>query len=46
MVNLYKKDKFIKMIKPFMEKYKLNEILQKIVNNCKENNLKNCFLDN
>ena len=46
MINLYKKDKFIKMIKPFIEKYKLNEILQKIVNNCKENNLKNFFLEN
>ena len=46
MVNLYKKDKFLKIIKPFMEKYKLNEILKKIVNNCKENDLKNFIIDN
>jgi hypothetical protein len=46
MVNLYKKEKFIKMIQPFMEKYKLNEILKKIVNNCKENNLRNFCLEN
>jgi len=45
MINLYKKDKFQKIIKPFVEKYKLNEILQKIVNNCKENNLINCIFD-
>ena len=40
-VDLYKKDKFQKMVKPFLEKYKLNEVLIKIVNNCKENNLVN-----
>ena len=45
MVNLYKKDKFIKIIKPFLEKYKLNEIFQKIVNNCKKNDLKNFVLE-
>ena len=41
MVNLYKKDKFQKMIKPFIEKYKLGDVIHKIVNNCKENNLNN-----
>lgn len=45
MINLYKKEKFQKIIKPFVEKYKLNEILQKIVNNCKENNLINYVMD-
>ena len=45
MVSLYKKEKFLKIIKPFIEKYKLSDVLQKIVNNCKENNLKNCFAD-
>ena len=45
MVNLYKKDKFQKIIKPFIEKYKLNDVLQKLVKNCKENNLKNYVLD-
>jgi hypothetical protein len=34
MVNLYKKDKFQKMVKPLLDKYRLNEVLQKIVNNC------------
>ena len=46
MVNLYKKEKFCKIIKPFVETYKLNEVLQKIVNNCKENDLKNFVLEN
>ena len=46
MVNLYKKEKFLKAIKPFIEKYKLNEILQKLVNNCKENDLKNFVFEN
>ena len=41
MVNLYKKDKFQKMIKPFIEKYKLSDVINKIVNSCKENNLNN-----
>ena len=45
MINLYKRDKFQKIIKPFVEKYKLNEIIQKILNNCKENNLVNCVFD-
>ena len=42
MTDLYKKDKFQKMVKPFIEKYKLNEVLVKIVNNCKDNTLMNC----
>ena len=42
MIDLYKKDKFQKMVKPFIEKYKLNEVLVKIVNNCKDNTLMNC----
>ena len=46
MVNLYKKEKFCKIIKPFMEKYKLNEVLQNIVNNCKENDFKNFTFEN
>ena len=41
MTDLYKKDKFQKMVKPFIEKYKLNEVLVKIVNNCKDNTLMN-----
>ena len=41
MIDLYKKDKFQKMVKPFIEKYKLNEVLVKIVNNCKDNTLMN-----
>ena len=46
MVNLYKNQKFVKIIKPFLEKYKLNNFLQKIVNNCKENDLKNFAFEN
>ena len=41
MVNLYKKEKFQKIIKPLVDKYKLTDIIQKIVNNCKENKLNN-----
>ena len=41
MVNLYKRDKFLKIVKPFLEKYKLNDVLKKIMNNCKDNDLNN-----
>ena len=41
MIDLYKKDKFQKMVKPFVEKYKLSEVLIKIVNNCKDKTLVN-----
>ena len=41
MIDLYKKDKFQKMVKPFVEKYKLSEVLVKIVNNCKDKTLVN-----